>query len=773
MLFLFITDARSIGTPPYSVLTLDNPAPGYIFMDSYEIGELNLTDNSGMPIYVKNVNQTVNISNFKLQPNGKLTFYSNSKYFEMDENYNIIDSFQCIGKYFTDSHDFLITPEGNTFVIGQDSRNVRMDTIVAGGQKNAMAIGNVIQEFDKNKNLIFQWSTFDHYKFTDITSESDLKMPTFETAHINAICVGDDGNIIISARALDEITKINSKTGEILWRLGGKACKNNQFQIIGDTIDGFYGFSHQHSLKLLPNGNILLYDNGNSRPKPFSRAVEYSLDEVNKIIKLVWQYRAFPDTYAFAMGSVQRFDNGNTLIGWGMNDRDLTMTEVFPDGSKAMEITNYQSYSVYRFPFKMAANENFVKTPGRYEFSNSINPTGVSLDVYSSYGEGYVSVERHFYLPYNLKFVSTTTFDAYPNRWVLNNKGITKVDAIIRFDMSQFPKLDPNRTIIAVRSNEGIGEFYPLETHYNINDNTMEANIQGFGEFILCSQKQLETPLLNYPPDNSQNSGTTITLGWQQVNTDSKYQCQIATDNNFNNIILDSLDISDPWIIYNNLEFDTKYYWRVRAISDSLESDWSEVWSFQTIQKQILEAPTLISPFNASIEVPVNGLISWSSVEGAKYYNVELSSTPDFQSIILKRNLISSEELYYNNLDNDTKYYWHIAAGNDITISPWSDIWNFTTEKITSVNEIDANNQNGIVKYYDGNIQFDFRNETPCLVSFGIVDLTGRIVASASKNFYSAGDNNISIDTRNLTNGLYIYRIIIGSSTYFGKFVAE
>jgi hypothetical protein len=771
-LFIIRVNSKGIDTQTFTVLTLDNPAPGYLLMDPIEQGKINLTDNSGVPIYVKNIDQPSGLMNFKLQPNGKLTYFSGTQFYEVDENYNVIDSFSCVGYYTTDFHELLLTPEGNAFLIGREIKIINMDSIVSGGQKTAMVIGNVIQELDKNKNLIFQWSTFDHYKLTDVTTDDDLKMPTFESAHINAICIDSDGNILISARALDEITKINPKTGDIMWRLGGKACKNNQFQIIGDTIDGFYGFSHQHSLKILSNGNILLYDNGNMRTKPFSRAVEYSIDESNKTIKLVWQYRPFPDTYAFAEGSVQRLDNGNTLIGWGMSDRQLTMTEVFPDGSKAMEITNYQSYSVYRFPVKMAANENFIKTPGRYEFSDSLNQTGVSIDVYSSYGAGYVSVERHYYAPYNLSFVSSSSLSVFPNRWVLNNKGISKVDGIIRFDISKIPNIDPLRTIIAVRPNEGIGQFYPLETQYNSQYNTLEANIQGFGEFILCFPSQIETPILIYPPNDSTTSGTVVSLGWQVVNTDSKYRCQIAKDYYFNDIVLDSENISDSWLICN-LENSIKYYWRVKAISDTLESDWSNVWSFTTIQKQSLDAPVLISPFIGTINIPISGNLQWSPVDGATFYNVELSTSPDFQPVILKRNKISSQALSYNNLDSDTKYFWHIAAGNDLVISSWSTIWNFTTEKITSV--VEGNIQNGLEVFTNnsGSVQFKFTIDKPCTVSLTIVDITGRVVSSVLQNNLNIGQNNIFINSRSLTTGLYFYRINVDTLLFHGKFIIQ
>ena len=79
----------------------------------------------------------------------------------------------------------------------------------------------------------------------------------------------------------------------------------------------------------LKTETLLLFDNGNFRtPVLYSRAVEYQLDEVNKIATIVWQYRNNPDIVSPSRGSAQRLKNGNTLIGWGSTNP--TLTEVTP-----------------------------------------------------------------------------------------------------------------------------------------------------------------------------------------------------------------------------------------------------------------------------------------------------------------------------------------------------------------------------------------------------------------------------------------------------------
>jgi hypothetical protein len=126
---------------------------------------------------------------------------------------------------------------------------------------NAALIDLVIQEVDREGNVSWEWDASEHFDVADATSDIDLTKSVVDWAHCNAIDIDADGNLLLSSRHLDEITKIDRATGEILWRLGGEECRNNQFTLLddflvegGDTL--FFGFSHQHGVRLA-GGHIL------------------------------------------------------------------------------------------------------------------------------------------------------------------------------------------------------------------------------------------------------------------------------------------------------------------------------------------------------------------------------------------------------------------------------------------------------------------------------------------------------------------------------------
>lgn len=332
--------------PDLTINASDSTLTGYFYLSNFS-GDTNLVytpyliilDHNGNPASYKKISNWG--MDFTRQPNGLLTYFDRSAglFYGLDSTFAIVDSFYCGNGYPTDLHELQILPNGHFLLIGDDIETVDMSKIVFGGNPEAQVTGIIIQELDKNKDVIFQWRSWDHFKITDATHEN-LTSPTIDPFHTNAIDLDTDGNLLISSRHLDEITKINRQTGDIMWRLGGK---NNQFSFLNDLI----GFSHQHDIRRIANGDITLFDDGNFHTPPFSRAVEYSIDETNMTAKLVWQYRNSPDTYSFAMGSVQRLNNGNTVIGWGATSNP-SLTEVRPDGSKAFELALPNNEFTYR-----------------------------------------------------------------------------------------------------------------------------------------------------------------------------------------------------------------------------------------------------------------------------------------------------------------------------------------------------------------------------------------------------------------------------------------
>jgi hypothetical protein len=387
--------------PPVTINVNNNPAEGKIFF--YNISALatendrfySIMENDGTPFFAEQDNDRG--LSFTLQKSGYLTFWNNKNFFVMDSTYNVIDTIGCVNGYDADWHEFQLLESGHAFLIAWDVQIIDMSAIVPGGQEYASVEGFVIQELDEDENLVFQWRSWDHFDITDAV-DVDFTTSYVSYTHGNALDVDSDGNILVSSRLMNEITKIDRTTGDIIWRLGGK---NNEFTFVGDG-----GFCRQHDIRRISNGNITLFDNGNCHEPQISKAKEYSLDETNKIATLVWEYEHPKQIHCETMGNVQRLSNGNTFINWGelptsamdgSGDLWPAITEVKSDKTIVYELTFdtffHMLYRSYRFEWDVeppTSVENNLK-----EIYNKINlfpvPTKdlLNISIYSETQEKY------------------------------------------------------------------------------------------------------------------------------------------------------------------------------------------------------------------------------------------------------------------------------------------------------------------------------------------------------------------------------------------------
>lgn len=106
-------------------------------------------------------------------------------------------------------------------------------------------------------------------------------------------------------------------------------------------------------------------------------------------------------------------------------------------------------------------------------------------------------------------------------------------------------------------------------------------------EFTTADYNDVPTPQLTSPLSGEKDFLQDVLLGWNFSLYHNLYEIQIAKDVDFTNIIKtdDKLDIF--YFYAEGLEFNTKYYWRVRAFGDNGTSNWSVVWEFETATEGI------------------------------------------------------------------------------------------------------------------------------------------------------------------------------------------
>jgi hypothetical protein len=198
----------------------------------------------------------------------------------------------------------LVEPDGSYWLMCDET--LVMDLSGVGGVPGAVVTGTVVQRIDAAGGLAFEWSPFDHFDITDVDAEA-RSGATVNWTHGNAIDLDADGNLLVSFRSLSEITKIDTRSGAVLWRMGGL---RNEFTFSNPGPP----FLRQHGMRVA-NGEIVLLDNFGEAGG--SRAERYALDEAGRTARLTGVYAPTAATRASLGGTTQSLLDGHTLVAFG------------------------------------------------------------------------------------------------------------------------------------------------------------------------------------------------------------------------------------------------------------------------------------------------------------------------------------------------------------------------------------------------------------------------------------------------------------------------
>ena len=266
----------------------------------------------------------------------------------------IIDntSYQQIGHvragngYQADLHEFRITPQGTALLTVFNP--IACDLSSVGGPSGGAVTDSILQEVDMRTGLVRrEWASLDHVALADSYSTatgSSMAWP-FDYFHANSIDPLADGRTLISARNTSALYELDTTTGQVVERIGGK---HSDVKLAAGAATAY-----QHDATVLPSGAISVFDNGGV-PKVHSQSRALILD-VNARAgtdSVVAQYEhASPPLSSGSQGNVQSLEDGNLFVGWGA---EPYFSEYSAGGQLLYDAHlhgSYESYRTYRFPW--------------------------------------------------------------------------------------------------------------------------------------------------------------------------------------------------------------------------------------------------------------------------------------------------------------------------------------------------------------------------------------------------------------------------------------
>jgi glycoprotein endo-alpha-1,2-mannosidase len=176
----------------------------------------------------------------------------------------------------------------------------------------------------------------------------------------------------------------------------------------------------------------------------------------------------------------------------------------------------------------------------------------------------------------------------------------------------------------------------------------------------------------------------------------------------------------------------------------------------------------LLYPKDNTIDLDIPVIIGWSASFGATSYELQVSTSSDFSSLVVDESPINLNYCALNGLEDNKTYFWQVRSSNPSGSSDWSDNWRFTTRNASSINGI-ATNRPVILHSYPNpfsiNTTIQFEVSNPSHTGLKIYDVFGREVGTILDKNMLPGSYKIDYKPENLKAGFYILRLVTDYST--------
>ena len=288
------------------------------------------------------------------------------------------------------------------------------------------------------------------------------------------------------------------------------------------------------------------------------------------------------------------------------------------------------------------------------DINNSFIIAGTHSTLYCSYDNG----NTWFIFSNNINkgLITSIAINPFNEIYIGTNQGVFRS---LTYGQNWVDWIDYNNNLsnLDIRALKLIGNTYLFAGTYG-------------GSFFTSPLLSSDVPVLISPNNHSIDQSNNITLTWSPVPNSILYRCQISLSPNFSNLVSDRITYLNS-IDITNLEFKTKYYWRINSSNTVGESLWSDVWNFTTL----LPTPAatyLVAPIYDSVVTSSIVFLKWNESERSEKYNVQISLNSNFDPYVVFLVGIDKTEVKITNLELFQTYYWRVQGTNISGNGNWS-----------------------------------------------------------------------------------------------------
>jgi len=199
------------------------------------------------------------------------------------------------------------------------------------------------------------------------------------------------------------------------------------------------------------------------------------------------------------------------------------------------------------------------------------------------------------------------------------------------------------------------------------------------------------------PFDSVTGGSAEFVISWTNISNALMWELEICTDPGMaQRVVTTGAAYMPPFppgptfvVPVNSLVAGKDYFTHVRARDempgDAIRSQWSSVQRFTVQAGERVEVSYLgvqpLGPQPGATDVPLSPGFTWSPYASSTRYEFQLATDAGFADILAEAKVAATGYKYDGTLANATTYFWR-ARGIEPTITGWSPVASFTTEKV-------------------------------------------------------------------------------------------
>ena len=197
----------------------------------------------------------------------------------------------------------------------------------------------------------------------------------------------------------------------------------------------------------------------------------------------------------------------------------------------------------------------------------------------------------------NLSYNTNTIFQTYTHS-TLDNVSVPDNTVMFNIQVTYTGSTTTNVTFDLSNS----------ETCFIIDNNGNNLNVTWVNGSVSPQQETLNAPTLSTPANNATNLSRTPDFSWSSVNNATSYTLQVSTNSSFTSNVIDQTITTTSYTPTSNLNYNTQYFWRAKALNNDVESGWSQVRNFTTLSESNVQCPWTVTQTdnNHTIIIPTN-----------------------------------------------------------------------------------------------------------------------------------------------------------------------